>query len=504
MFNRMLRPSRRQYHEQISQTEEHDGGGDLTSPTNQAAGGQGPSIVIINDNTVHQDDGTDNHEDDEELRAALALSMQQDDQQTETEGGETLTEINLGGDTNNQDHSETNNADSQQQTITQRANSLAYSSDSDDENNEQGTHANPTTHPANNSYPFLLPLSPTSPTSTSQQLISESELQYRRQSTCTLLILFFLIRLWIEALIEKNIGLIFLCSMGTIWTYKWFVSRREMLEQQILNDHNNTATARGVGVGEEGNGNDAAINYDPDLGLMSFQAQLALAILESQRQMIEGGGYNTNTNVHENGPGVTEEAKEKWKVYKWGEYDTAGGADGEENEITKLAVSTSRSSLEAMIVERAGSNGHGDYGSVEYDGEGEKSLDKLSPLSKLEGGLLYNEDEEPSCSICLCDYEKGENVSRLPCDHIYHEGCIKSWTESHFRCPLCNYDLMQGYDQPVNVQAQQQAVEEQRAFRTMALSTLGRRIRSRRRTSNRARATVRAAALAAATEDSIV
>ena len=43
MFNRMLRPSRRQYHAQISQTEEHDGGGDLNSPTNQAAGGQEPS-----------------------------------------------------------------------------------------------------------------------------------------------------------------------------------------------------------------------------------------------------------------------------------------------------------------------------------------------------------------------------------------------------------------------------------------------------------------------------
>ena len=47
----MLRPSRRQYHEQISQTEEHDGGGNLNSPTNQGAGGQGPSIVIINDIT---------------------------------------------------------------------------------------------------------------------------------------------------------------------------------------------------------------------------------------------------------------------------------------------------------------------------------------------------------------------------------------------------------------------------------------------------------------------
>ena len=116
------------------------------------------------------------------------------------------------------------------------------------------------------------------------------------------------------------------------------------------------------------------------------------------------------------------------------------------------------------------------------------SLDKISP-SKLDGGLLssFDNNEEPSCSICLCEYEHGERVTKLPCGHIYHETCLNSWTANHFRCPLCNYDLMDGFEQPLSAQqrARQRNLEEQRAFRTMALSTLGRRIRTSRRSSRR-------------------
>ena len=239
-----------------------------------------------------------------------------------------------------------------------------------------------------------------------------------------------------------------------------------------------------------------------DLGLMSFQAQLALAILESQRQVFENtqnGGYNRNSNNDDDGPGVTPEAKSTWKTYDWGKGDHI-----EEN--TKLAVSTSRSSLEA-IIERANSSGtldgggggsSRDYGTLEHEQE-----------QKQANGLLASlDDEEPSCSICLCEYEIGEKVTRLPCDHIYHTSCINSWTEQHTRCPLCNHDLMDGFDQPVNVQQMaRQHAEEQRAFRSMALSSLGRRIRTRRRGSSNRRGQSRgntASALLAAAEDSIV
>lgn len=120
-----------------------------------------------------------------------------------------------------------------------------------------------------------------------------------------------------------------------------------------------------------------------------------------------------------------------------------------------------------------------------------------------------DEQENPSCSICLCEYECGEKLIRLPCDHLYHETCLNSWTQNHVRCPLCNYDLMDGFEQPVSVQEQaRQHAEELREFRIMALSALGRRLRPRRVANNNRRSTsngvVTASALAEATVDSIV
>jgi hypothetical protein len=49
----------------------------------------------------------------------------------------------------------------------------------------------------------------------------------------------------------------------------------------------------------------------------------------------------------------------------------------------------------------------------------------------------------PECSICLCEYEKGDKlVSLNPCHHVFHEECIASWTNHNTRCPLCNVDLV--------------------------------------------------------------
>ena len=215
----------------------------------------------------------------------------------------------------------------------------------------------------------------------------------------------------------------FLSTMGTTWTYRYWCSRREEEEydRQIEENPSSTTTSNNANRSEGNQNADAASTFDPDLGLMSFQAQLALAILESQRQMFENGGYGGNDAHTQDEIGVTEEAKAKWKTYEW-------GGEGS-SELKRLA---SNNSIEAMS-ESQGSGNSPNYGSVEEDDEEEVRCLEVS-TSKLEEGLvLSGNDEEPSCSICLCEYETGESVMRLPCNHIYHEPCLNSWVTNHVR-----------------------------------------------------------------------
>jgi Ring finger domain len=214
------------------------------------------------------------------------------------------------------------------------------------------------------------------------ELEEERELARRRSSVCLLFALFVLFRLWILALQDGDFGLLLLCLVGSSWTARWVRYNRdqeEELDRRIANYLQNSSDAENGTSGRD------------DLRLLSFQAQLALAIMESQRQMMQGGGYG-----HSDGqttPGVSEEAQAKWKTF---------------------AYKASRDKKESR---------RGSYGSV------------------AQGEVVKPAEEEPHCSICLGEYEEGEELSKLPCAHIYHHECIASWCSNHTRCPLCNADL---------------------------------------------------------------
>ena len=53
----------------------------------------------------------------------------------------------------------------------------------------------------------------------------------------------------------------------------------------------------------------------------------------------------------------------------------------------------------------------------------------------------YNSNENEVCCICLCDYSIDNFVSILPCEHKYHDSCIRVWFDVKTICPLCNTKL---------------------------------------------------------------
>merc|ERR1711939_833497 len=50
----------------------------------------------------------------------------------------------------------------------------------------------------------------------------------------------------------------------------------------------------------------------------------------------------------------------------------------------------------------------------------------------------HGEEEAPGCSICTEDFERGQDVRVLPCQHSFHPACIDPWLLNvSGTCPLC-------------------------------------------------------------------
>jgi len=50
---------------------------------------------------------------------------------------------------------------------------------------------------------------------------------------------------------------------------------------------------------------------------------------------------------------------------------------------------------------------------------------------------------QTECIVCLCDFEDGERIRRLPCNHVFHTVCVDEWLGRDAHCPLCRHGLRQ-------------------------------------------------------------
>ena len=58
--------------------------------------------------------------------------------------------------------------------------------------------------------------------------------------------------------------------------------------------------------------------------------------------------------------------------------------------------------------------------------------------------IEYNDNieikfEQKECLICIGEFENGEKLARLKCNHCYHDLCLKDWIKKAkgIFCPLC-------------------------------------------------------------------
>ncbi|GHJ85054.1 hypothetical protein NliqN6_1456 [Naganishia liquefaciens] len=63
------------------------------------------------------------------------------------------------------------------------------------------------------------------------------------------------------------------------------------------------------------------------------------------------------------------------------------------------------------------------------------------PRIKLDETTL-NASQYKDCSICLTEFELGEEVIRIPCKHIFHSECLVPWLKENGTCPVCRFSLV--------------------------------------------------------------
>jgi len=60
-----------------------------------------------------------------------------------------------------------------------------------------------------------------------------------------------------------------------------------------------------------------------------------------------------------------------------------------------------------------------------------------------------------SCSICIVDFEEGEEIKVLPCAgrHKFHTECIDNWLKINPTCCLCRTPVFDATGRPITPQA---------------------------------------------------
>jgi len=216
---------------------------------------------------------------------------------------------------------------------------------------------------------------------------------HRRSSSCTMLGSYILWILWLQALTTNNLGLLLLSIVATFLFKIYLEAAQERIDtlNQLLLDRDGVYTATTT-IRRASSGVDEIVKQNWDTFLFNSRASLVKK---------EKFGIKINDNNHDD---------------TYGSLSTIHDDDDDDN-----------------------------YDDYDVDD------DDIVHECVEEGG----KENGPECSICLGEYEKGDElVSLTPCRHVFHEECISAWTNQNTRCPLCNIDLVNDLQQQ---QQQQQS-----------------------------------------------
>jgi E3 ubiquitin-protein ligase RNF115/126 len=80
-----------------------------------------------------------------------------------------------------------------------------------------------------------------------------------------------------------------------------------------------------------------------------------------------------------------------------------------------------------------------DMGSNSHPPASERAINNLKKIEVNENNI--NNYKNITCNICLENFEIGNILRILECNHEFHEECILTWLKSNNTCPICRHEL---------------------------------------------------------------
>ncbi|CAJ0575480.1 unnamed protein product, partial [Mesorhabditis spiculigera] len=68
-------------------------------------------------------------------------------------------------------------------------------------------------------------------------------------------------------------------------------------------------------------------------------------------------------------------------------------------------------------------------------------IEKNTQRSEFVKDLEIPENEKERCTVCLMDFESGDGVRTLRCEHLFHVDCIDKWLVYNKKCPVCRVEV---------------------------------------------------------------
>ncbi|CAG8438781.1 8728_t:CDS:2 [Ambispora leptoticha] len=65
------------------------------------------------------------------------------------------------------------------------------------------------------------------------------------------------------------------------------------------------------------------------------------------------------------------------------------------------------------------------------------SEEMINGLPKTKISKKQEVEEQLNCPVCKDDFKEGEEATALPCNHSFHDECIRPWLKMNGTCPVC-------------------------------------------------------------------